>query len=80
MELIDKLHEKSIQLEEIPGFMTTKKIKPKLSKDTTRVTQVHGTMTASNLLTVVESIKRKKETKRRCYNKERGGYKTLYNM
>ncbi|XP_065640013.1 uncharacterized protein LOC136072675 [Hydra vulgaris] len=61
MELIDELHEKSIQLEEIPGFMTTKKIKPKLTKDATRVTQVHGSMTASDVITLVESIKRKKE-------------------
>ncbi|XP_047127097.1 uncharacterized protein LOC124808061 [Hydra vulgaris] len=63
MELIDELHEKSIQLEEILGLMVTKKVKPKLSKDMTRVTQVHGSMTANNVLTVAESIKRIKEKK-----------------
>ena len=42
MELINELHEKSIKLEEIPGFMTTRMIKPKFLEDMTRVTQVHG--------------------------------------
>ena len=32
MGVIDELHKKSIQLQEIPGFMTIHKVKPKLSK------------------------------------------------
>jgi len=33
--LINELHEKSIQLEEIPGFMTIRKVKPNLSTSST---------------------------------------------
>ena len=35
MGIIDELHKKSIQLKEIPGFMTIQKVKPKLSKKNT---------------------------------------------
>ena len=45
--------------------MKTKTIKSKLSKGTTSVTQVHLSLTASNVLTVVESIKRKKGKKKK---------------
>ena len=59
--IIDELHEKSIQLNEIPGFMTIQKIKPKLSKENVRVTQIHGSMKAKNVINVVKEIKEKKE-------------------
>ena len=44
MGIIDELHEKSIVLKEIPGFLPVQKVKPKLSKKNTRITQVHGSM------------------------------------
>ena len=60
-DLIKELSEKSIQLEEIPGLLTVQKVKPKLSKTTTRVTQVHGSMKGKNVLELVQSIKEKKD-------------------
>ena len=59
--LVRELSEKSLQLEEIPGLLSVQKIKPKLSKKTTRVTQVHGSMTGKNVLQIVQSIKDKKD-------------------
>ena len=59
--IIDELHEKSITLTEIPGFMTVQKVKPKLSKENVRVTQIHGSMKAKNVINVVKEIKEKKE-------------------
>jgi hypothetical protein len=63
MDMINELHEKSIKLDDIPGFMTIQKVKPNLSKTNTRVTQVHGSMKAKRVLTVVEDIKNKKDQK-----------------
>ena len=59
--IIDELHEKSIQLTEIPDFMTVQKVKPKLSKENVRVTQIHGSMKAKNVISIVKEIKEKKE-------------------
>ena len=56
-----ELSEKSLQLEEIPGLLTVQRVKPKLSKKSTRVTQVHGSMTGKNVLQIVQSVKDKKE-------------------
>ena len=67
-QLIKELSEKSLRLEEIPGFLTIQKVKPKLSKATTRVTQVNGSMNAKNVLELVKSIKDKKE--QQCKEKE----------
>ena len=60
--IIGNLHEKSIQLTEIPGFMAIQKVKPKLSKENVRVTQIHGSMKAKNVINVVKEIKEKKKT------------------
>ena len=61
--LIRELNEKSIQLDEIPGLLTVKKIKPNLEKTSTRITQVHGSMRAKDVASMVKEIKDKKETK-----------------
>ena len=61
MGIIDELHEKSIVLKEIPGFLPVQKVKPKLSKKNTRITQVHGSMKAKNVLTVLKDIESKKQ-------------------
>jgi len=60
-ELIQELSEKSIQLEEIPGLLTVQKVKPKMTKVTTRVTQVHGSMKGKNVLEMVKVIQDKKD-------------------
>ena len=59
--IIDELHEKSIVLSDISDFMTVKKVKPKLSKESVRVTQIYGSMKAKNVIEVVKEIKDKKE-------------------
>jgi len=62
--------ERSIQLEEIPGLLTIKKVKPneeKKATTTTRVTQVHGLTGGKDVATNVKEIrdeKLKKETEK----------------
>ena len=61
-QLIHDCNEKSLRLEEIPGFLTVQKVKPKqLTKPSTRVTQVHGSMEAKDIISLVKSIKEQKE-------------------
>ena len=62
-DLIRELNEKSIELEEIPGLMVTKKVKPNLEKVSTRVTQIHGSMRAKDVAAIVKGIKEVKEKK-----------------
>ena len=62
--LIHDCNEKSLRLEEIPGLLTVQKVKPKqLTKPSTRVTQVHGSMEAKDVISLVKSIKEQKEQK-----------------
>ena len=68
--LIKELNEKSLSLEEIPGLLTIEKVKPKLSKETTRVTQVHGSMHGQDILKLVKDIKEKKDTKKLAVEKK----------
>ena len=62
--LIKELNEKSLSLEDIPGLLTIEKVKPKMSKETTRVTQVHGSMHGQDILKLVKEIKEKKDSKK----------------
>ena len=62
--IIDELHEKSIQLQEIPGFMIIQKVKPKLSKKNTQVTQAHGSMKAKKVLDMLKDVEDRKLCKR----------------
>ena len=58
--------ERSIQLEEIPGLLTVKKVKSNEEKKaaaTTRVTQVHGSMRAKDVAAKVKEIKEEKQKK-----------------
>jgi len=61
--LIEDAHEKSINLNEIPGLLTIKKITPKRNEVNTRVTQVCGSMEGKDMLKVVKSIKDQKKKK-----------------
>ena len=67
--LIKELSEKSLCLEDIPGLLTIEKVKPKLSKETTRVTKVHGSLHGQDILKLVKDIKEKKETKKLAVEK-----------
>jgi hypothetical protein len=62
--LIRELNEKSLSLEDIPGLLTIEKVKSKMSKETTRVTQVHGSMHGQDILKLVKEIKEKKDSKK----------------
>ena len=63
-QLIHDCNEKSLRLEEIPGLLTVQKVKPKqLTKSSTKVTQVQGSMEAKDVINVVKSIKEQKEQK-----------------
>ena len=64
--LIHEMNEKSLALEEIPGLLTIEKVKPKMSKETTRVTQVHGSMHGKDVLKLVQEIKEKKDLKKKA--------------
>lgn len=62
--LVRECNEKSLKLEEIPGLLTVKKVKPKqLTKSSLRVTQVHGSMEGKDVINMVRSIKEQKEKK-----------------
>ena len=62
--MIGDLHEKSIDLTEIPNLLTVQKVKPKNpGKATTRVTQVHGSMEGKDVLELVKSISEEKGRK-----------------
>ena len=61
--LIKEMAERSIQLEEVPGLLTIKKVKPNLQKTSTRVTQVHGSMRAKDVAAKVKDIKEQKQRK-----------------
>ena len=54
-------------MSEIPGFLKSNKVKPKAASTNHRVTQVHGSMEAKDMLKLVEGIKedkiRKEEAK-----------------
>ena len=61
-QLIHDCNEKSLRLEEIPGLLTVQKVKPKqLIKPFSSVTQVHGSMEAEDVISLVKSIKEQKE-------------------
>ena len=61
MGLIDEFHEKCTQLQEIPGIMAIPKVKSKLSKKNTWITQVHGSMKAKKVLDMLKDKKDKKD-------------------
>ena len=69
-QLICEAQEKSLQLEEIPGFLTIKKVKPKTSQVSTRVTQVFGSMEGKDVIKIDggiiqgrQSIEKKSKTR-----------------
>ena len=65
--LINELNENSILIEEIPGFMPIRKVKPNLFTSSTRITQIHGSMKAKDVLSLVAGINEKKEQKGRTH-------------
>ena len=82
--LIREVAERSIQLEEIPGLLTIKKVKPneeKKATPTTRVTQVHGSMRAKDIAAKVKEIrdeKLKKQTEKEEAKKKKEEMKETF--
>ena len=62
-EIIKNSHEKSLKLNEIPGFLKIDRVKPKISSRNHRVTQVHGSVEGKDVLSLVETIKYQKAKK-----------------
>ena len=62
-QIIHNLSERSLVLEEIPDLLTVKKVKPNPEKASVRVTQVHGSMRAQDVIAKVENIRKEKEKK-----------------
>ena len=54
------MSQKSLQLEEIPGLLTIKKVKLNQEKKLVRLMQVHGSMRAKDVVSKVEEIETKK--------------------
>ena len=52
--------QKSLQLEEIPGLLTIKKVKLNQEKKLVRLMQVHGSMRTKDVVSKVEEIETKK--------------------
>ena len=61
LDIIQALRESSINIQEIPGFLSIQKVKPKLSKSTTRVTQIYGSMKAKTVLETLKDLDEKKK-------------------
>lgn len=74
--------EKDLNLEQIPGLLTVNKVKPKeIAKKTTKITNVHGSMEAQDILTKVELIekeKNKKQTEKLVKEKKKESEKELF--
>ena len=54
------MSQKSLQLEEIPGLLTIKKVKLNQEKKLVRLIQEHGSMRAKDVVSKVEEIETKK--------------------
>ena len=69
--LIEESYEKSLKLSDIPGLLTVNKVKPKEDGDKKklRVTNVHGSMEAQDVLNKVASLENDKQEKKRCQGK-----------
>lgn len=64
-QLIKESYQTSLKLEEVPGLLTINKVKPKdiTKRQHTRVTNVHGSMEAQDILAKVKSIEKEKNEK-----------------
>ena len=51
------LMEEEVQIEKIPGLLSIQKVVPKPTEKVTRVTQVHGSIRGSDILTAVEKLR-----------------------
>ena len=56
-EIINNTYEKSLKLNEIPGFLKIDRVKPKISSTNHCVTQVHGSIEGKDVLSLVKKIK-----------------------
>lgn len=64
-EIIQNSNERGLKLDEIPGLLTVKTVKPKAPEKTKniRITNVHGSMEAKDILSKVEEIEKEKQKK-----------------
>ena len=64
-EIIQNGNERGLKLDEIPRLLTVKTVKPKELEKTKniRITNVHGSMEAKDILSKVEEIEKEKQKK-----------------
>ena len=72
--IIRELSEKSIALDEVPGLLSVRKVKPADEKKSVRVTNVYGSMRAKDKASQVKVIK-KKNTEAEKAKKEKANQK-----
>ena len=72
--IIEESHEKSVKLADIPDLLTVNKVKPKddAAKNKLRVTNVHGSTEAQDVLNKVASLDNEKQEKSRRAEKKKG--------
>ena len=60
--------ESSLKLDEIPGLLSIKKVKPKddVSKKKTKITSAYGSIEGKDILSKVEILHKEKEQKKRA--------------
>ena len=69
---IQNCYEKCLKLDDIPGLLTINKVKPKeLTKKSTRVTNVHGSMEGQDILARAEIVQKEKEKKKEAESRKR---------
>ena len=73
---IEESYEKSLNLAEVPGLLSVNRVKPKEVNQTktTRVTNVHGSMEAQDVLSKVASLEGEKQ-KKICDSEEKEKHK-----
>ena len=55
-KLISDMHEASLKLDEIPGFLPIEKVTPAEKTTKTRVTQIYGSLAGKDVIKIVKEI------------------------
>ena len=61
--LVHELNEKTLDLEKVPGLLTVKNVKPKMSKKSNKVTNIHGSIMGKGILELSREIEDGKKRK-----------------
>ena len=67
-KLISDMHEASLKLDEIPGFLPIEKVTPAEKTTKTRVTQIYGSLEGKDVIKIVKEIQSEKGKKEKAKN------------